>query len=331
MDNEAFLAFVLASRRAIPFAKFENAEFRAQTRFSPHLSAVAVSKAGTTLEDLHVAQVLETLPPCFGIVFDAWSVLRQHFLAVFAVFPLESKVRYELLGFMLLKPAQLESGVLPAPTSPPLTAASVNSTAEPRRSLRHLQLGVLATESARAASVAHMSSYEDSESVSVYDQDDEDGLSALKAMPCAIDPSRHALYRLTKDLFVGVIERILAMYGRTPESVLYMVGENCPLNKAVAEKMAKPFIGYQAYMLSLAIAEYMQQHQILLNKVTALMTWSRNINAVNHLLLPQRPLLSVGNKFTRYWCDTNASKMIYLTRLIVGSTRLRLRPWRTMP
>lgn len=91
-------------------------------------------------------------------------------------------------------------------------------------------------------------------------------------MPCAIDPSRLAPYRLTKDLFVGVIERILAMCGRTPESVLYMVGDNCPLNKAVAEKRAKPFICCQAHMLILAIGEYMRQYEALIGKVSALMT-----------------------------------------------------------
>jgi hypothetical protein len=72
----------------------------------------------------------------------------------------------------------------------------------------------------------------------------------------------------TAEAHLDFFEYVLSVFGKTVGDVICLVGDNCNVNKALADLMGVPLVGCAAHRLNLAIQEYLSSHQeTLLSKV----------------------------------------------------------------
>jgi len=102
--DEAAVAFMLFSKRSIPFSAIECPLMRLALPFSSVISTKMLVDAGKSIAAKNVARVTAALPNKFGIVFDSWKSFRRNYICVFAVFPQAGNARYELLALRPLIP-----------------------------------------------------------------------------------------------------------------------------------------------------------------------------------------------------------------------------------
>ena len=131
-------------------------------------------------------KISEAMPDKFGLILDGWTHGSEHFLAVFAVYEVESKPQYPLLSM----------------------APLVN---EP-----------------------------------------EDDHSA-------------ATHRVFLE---NMLERD---FGKSLDDCLFVVGDNCSVNRRLATLMGVPLVGCASHRLNLAVQEYMREHEDNLAVIQALM------------------------------------------------------------
>jgi len=110
-----------------------------------------------------------------------------------------------------------------------------------------------------------------------------------------------------KNYFVNV----LAYYNRNLDDILFLVGDNCPTNIAIANNCKIPFIGCFSHRLNLAVKTYLKDYKLLLDKVEKLMIHFRT-PLVALKLRDETPLKAIVRNVTR-WSSTYEMIKRYLS------------------
>lgn len=75
--------------------------------------------------------------------------------------------------------------------------------------------------------------------------------------------------------YIEFMNLTLETFGRTIESVTFLVGDNCATNKKISEDICLPLIGCYSHRLNLALTLFLKVRETLLAKVDSLMTHLR--------------------------------------------------------
>ncbi|POM77766.1 Hypothetical protein PHPALM_4795, partial [Phytophthora palmivora] len=108
---------------------------------------------------------------------------------------------------------------------------------------------------------------------------------------------------LTARSHVKFLDTILSYYGRSKANIAYIVGDNCAVNGAVADKLQVPMVGCASHRLNLAVNLLLAGDDDLLNKVQKLMCKIKNSLLVSAKLRRKTHLHPVLNQDTR-WSST---------------------------
>ena len=97
------------------------------------------------------------------------------------------------------------------------------------------------------------------------------------------------------------------MYSKSPDSIDYLCGDNAPVNIKVAELFDRPFVGCASHRLNLAVVHcfYEEKYDILINKVSAVMSHLKNSLKSASILRKKTSLLPLVRNHTR-WSSTHA-------------------------
>ncbi|ETV75850.1 hypothetical protein H257_09825 [Aphanomyces astaci] len=96
------------------------------------------------------------------------------------------------------------------------------------------------------------------------------------------------------------IKSVLAMFKKTITQCVFLVGDNCSVNKTLAKLMSVPLIGCASHRLNLAVKAYTQQHEDELAKIQQLMIKLRTLNQASKLLFRTelRPILRQDTRWS---------------------------------
>jgi hypothetical protein len=75
----------------------------------------------------------------------------------------------------------------------------------------------------------------------------------------------------TAQRHAELIEYVLRVFQKSTANLICVVGDNCNVNKALADILGVPLIGCAAHRFNLAVQEYLTKYDALLNKVVASM------------------------------------------------------------
>jgi hypothetical protein len=73
----------------------------------------------------------------------------------------------------------------------------------------------------------------------------------------------------TAQRHAELIEYVLRVFQKSTANLICIVGDNCNVNKALADILGVPLIGCAAHRFNLAVQEYLTKYDTLLNKVVA--------------------------------------------------------------
>lgn len=73
------------------------------------------------------------------------------------------------------------------------------------------------------------------------------------------------------------IEDVLEVFGKDKSSLLFMVGDNAPVNKRIADLLEIPIIGCASHRFNLACKRFLEPHEPLLRNINNLMILLRSI------------------------------------------------------
>ncbi len=73
---------------------------------------------------------------------------------------------------------------------------------------------------------------------------------------------------MSSEAHLELIEFVLGLFGKLLSNVICFVGDNCNVNKHLADLAGIPLIGCAAHRFNLAVKEFLEEHDILLTKVT---------------------------------------------------------------
>ncbi|ETL36846.1 hypothetical protein F441_11590, partial [Phytophthora nicotianae CJ01A1] len=77
---------------------------------------------------------------------------------------------------------------------------------------------------------------------------------------------------------MGAIERFLPFFGKTINGCKFLVGDNCAVNKRLANLMNVPLVGCASHRLNLAVREFLVPFETALDQVQQLMRKLRTLN-----------------------------------------------------
>ena len=60
---------------------------------------------------------------------------------------------------------------------------------------------------------------------------------------------------------------MLTLFNRTKDSIACIVGDNCNVNKALADRLGLPLVGCAAHRFNLAVQKYLEKYDALLGQV----------------------------------------------------------------
>ncbi|GMG17930.1 unnamed protein product [Phytophthora fragariaefolia] len=83
--------------------------------------------------------------------------------------------------------------------------------------------------------------------------------------------------RLTAESHMAAIARFLPFFGKTLSDCLFLVGDNCAVNKRLANLMGVPLVGCASHRLNLAVKSHLAPHEDDLEKVQVLMRKLRTL------------------------------------------------------
>lgn len=69
------------------------------------------------------------------------------------------------------------------------------------------------------------------------------------------------------DLHIEFVGFVLAVYNRQWDSIVYIVGDNCSVNKVMASRAKTPLVGYANHRLNLIIKLYLQDDEAIIDMV----------------------------------------------------------------
>ncbi|ETK82371.1 hypothetical protein F441_12480 [Phytophthora nicotianae CJ01A1] len=100
-----------------------------------------------------------------------------------------------------------------------------------------------------------------------YESSDGPRFQLLSMAPIIDEPDD----ALNADGHAAAIARFLPFFGRSLDDVRFLVGDNCAVNKRLANLMGVPLVGCANHRLNLAVREYLAPHEDALAEVQALM------------------------------------------------------------
>ncbi|POM67586.1 Hypothetical protein PHPALM_16385 [Phytophthora palmivora] len=207
------------------------------------------------------------LPKSFGIIFDGWTFRSEHYVAVFASFRHDGKAQNILIAMAPIIDDNVDD----------LTA---------RSQVKFLDT-ILSYYGRSKANIAYI----------VGDNCAVKAQNILIAMAPIIDDN---VDDLTARSQVKFLDTILSYYGRSKANIAYIVGDNCAVNGAVADKLQVPMVGCASHRLNLAVNLLLAVDDDLLNKVQKLMCKIRNSLLVSAKLRRKTRLHPVLNQDTRW-------------------------------
>jgi|Laugrespbdmm15sd_2_1035082.scaffolds.fasta_scaffold21012_1 hypothetical protein len=108
-------------------------------------------------------------------------------------------------------------------------------------------------------------------------------------------------YALTAKAHKEFIDVSLNFYGRSG-ALIFLVGDNCSTNKALATLCKVPLVGCGSHRLNLAVTQYLEEHEPLLKTIHDIMVKLSTIK-LGAKLLRETPLHPVQRNATR-WSST---------------------------
>ncbi|ETI44632.1 hypothetical protein F443_10683 [Phytophthora nicotianae P1569] len=122
----------------------------------------------------------------------------------------------------------------------------------------------------------------------------------LSLGPVMDEPDDH----LSADGHLTAIKRFLPFFGKSISGCLFLVVDNCTVNKRLANLLGVPLIGCASHRLNLAVRDYLEPHDNILEKVQQLMRKLRTLKQAAKLRA-KTPLVAVLRQDTR-WSSTFA-------------------------
>ena len=71
----------------------------------------------------------------------------------------------------------------------------------------------------------------------------------------------------TSQRHAEMIQYVLRVFQKSMANVICIVGDNCNVNKSLADILGVPLVGCAAHRFNLAVQEYLTKYDALLNKV----------------------------------------------------------------
>lgn len=82
------------------------------------------------------------------------------------------------------------------------------------------------------------------------------------------------------EAFLGTLDFVMDLFGKSRNSIVFMVSDNTELNPSIARKLKIPFIGCMSHRLALAVNDYLNKTDVvdLLDNVHKVMLLLSNVN-----------------------------------------------------
>jgi hypothetical protein len=87
----------------------------------------------------------------------------------------------------------------------------------------------------------------------------------------------------TAETHKAFIIDVLELYGKGSSSLVYLVGDNAPVNTCLADLLEVPFIGCASHRFNLACQKYLEDYELQLSSISRLMVTLRNIKQARKL------------------------------------------------
>ncbi|ETO67628.1 hypothetical protein F444_15470 [Phytophthora nicotianae P1976] len=104
------------------------------------------------------------------------------------------------------------------------------------------------------------------------------------------------------DAHIGFFRNVLAVYNKTVYMIVFMIADNCNIDRRIATKLGVPLVGCASHRFNLAVKKFLTEHESLLQKVNNLMQQLRYPNNAVQLA-KLTPLLAKTRNVT-YWSST---------------------------
>ncbi|KAG2777630.1 hypothetical protein PC116_g26244 [Phytophthora cactorum] len=82
----------------------------------------------------------------------------------------------------------------------------------------------------------------------------------------------------TAAVHINHFKRVLDLYNKAPDMVLFVVGDNCASNCAIPTKLGLPLLGCASHHLNSAVQAYRSSYEPELDQVNTLMVQLRHAN-----------------------------------------------------
>ncbi|ETL40959.1 hypothetical protein F441_08203 [Phytophthora nicotianae CJ01A1] len=120
---------------------------------------------------------------------------------------------------------------------------------------------------------------------------------AFVAGPCDEQPQQ-----LNAESHLTAIKRFLPFFGKSVSGCLFLVGDNCAVNKRVSDLLGVPLVGCSSHRLNLAVRDFLEPSEDDLEGVQQLMRKLRTLKQAANLRT-KTPLRAVLRQDTR-WSST---------------------------
>jgi hypothetical protein len=87
----------------------------------------------------------------------------------------------------------------------------------------------------------------------------------------------------TAETHKAFIIDVLEMYGKGLQNLIYLVGDNAPVNTCISDLLEVPFIGCASHRFNLACKKYLEEYEESLSKISRLMVTLRNVKQAGKL------------------------------------------------
>jgi hypothetical protein len=87
----------------------------------------------------------------------------------------------------------------------------------------------------------------------------------------------------TAETHPAFIIDVLELYGKGLMNLVYLVGDNAPVNTCLSDLLDVPLIGCASHRFNLAFKQYLQDYEETLPKISRLMVTLRNVKQAGKL------------------------------------------------
>ncbi|ETP36191.1 hypothetical protein F442_15797, partial [Phytophthora nicotianae P10297] len=105
--------------------------------------------------------------------------------------------------------------------------------------------------------------------------------------------------RLNAESHISALASFLPFFGKDLSNVIFLVGDNCAVNRRLARLMGVPLVGCASHRLNLAVRRFLEPYEKELEQVQSLMKRLRTITQAAKLRLktPLRPKLRQNTRW----------------------------------